>query len=114
MSHNEKLDHMQIGLKEMVAELLGRVWVECGPNAIPGMHIWEEARAVEVMRTASEGEYIISLRVGSKAVNFVWNEAMMFGDCIGITQYDFGDLNESELCIAAGLILLYYGQAMAQ
>lgn len=114
MSMCPKTDAMENGLKSIVDELIGAVWVESG-KAIPSFNIWEADKAIEVIPIDRETEnYQIDMRVGKKQLRFKWKSGEMILKGCGVYFYDWGDCNMDELAIAGGLMLMYYGQAMAE
>lgn len=113
MSLCPKADAMEKGLITIVNELMSEVWVDCGKD-IPGLHIWEDDRQIEVIPIDREqGQYKISMRVGKKDLAFEWCSIRSLTDLHGVRSYAFGDCTGDELAIAGGLMLMYYGQAMA-
>jgi hypothetical protein len=114
MSMCPKADQMENGLKAIINELMGLVWVDAGVN-IPAMKIWEEDKEIEVIPIdRAAGNYQIDMRVGQKHLSFGWDTIRDISGTCGVYKYDWGDCNVSELAIAAGLVLTYYGHAMAE
>lgn len=114
MSMCPKTDAMENGLKSIVDELIGAVWVESG-KYVPAFSIWENDKAIEVLPIDRESsDFQIDMRVGQKQLRFKWRADNMIIKGCGVYSYDWGDCNMDELAIAGGLMLMYYGQAMAE
>ena len=113
MSMCPKADAMEKGLITIVNELMSDIWVEDGDN-IPGFSIWEESKQIEVLPIDRKAAtYRIDMRVGEKLLSFEWSATRALTDLNGVRNYAFGDCNIDELATAGGLMLMYYGQAMA-
>lgn len=114
MSMCPKADQMEVGLKSMLNEVMGLVWVDAGVD-VPALKIWEDDKEIEVIPIDRKaGVYKIDMRVGQKLLNFEWDTTRDILNGCGVYKYSWGDCGMSELATAAGLVLTYYGYAMAE
>ena len=118
MSTCPKVKHMEHGLKTIVDDLMGELWVEKGV-CIQSLSIWEEfqgtSKGIEVIPIArADADWLINIRIGDKNLQFKWQALRMVSDSNGLYESAFGDCNASELATAAGLMLMYYGNAMTE
>ena len=114
MEFQEITDNLQVALMGITAELMGRLWREHGPDAIPCMAVHEGERYVEVIRSGVKpGEYFIDIWAEKRRLTFVYDEAKMHDINGGIVKYDFGETTNEDLRVASGLMMQYYAQAMA-
>lgn len=106
--------HIQNAMLAVTSTLLNRLWVEYGDDGIPGGLIWESDNdCIEVIRTGRKsGEYDIRIRVGSKTIKMVYDEALRETEVEGISTYSFGDATDADVMVAGGLVMLYYKTAM--
>lgn len=111
MNFQEITDNLQVALMGITAELMGRLWREYGPDAIPGKWIHEEGKSIEIIRNGA-GEYTIDIWVEKYRLTFVYDEAKIHDINGGIVKYKFGDANNDSLRVASGLMMQYYAQAM--
>lgn len=113
MSMCPKADQMENGLKSILNEIMGLVWVDAGEH-IPALKVWEEYKEIEVIPIDRKvGVYKIDMRVGLKHLSFEWSASQSVADLCGVYKYSWGDCSMGELAVAAGLVLTYYGYAMA-
>lgn len=113
MSMCPKADQMEKGLMYILNEIMGLAWVEAGVD-IPALRIWDEDKEIEVIPIDRKtGIYKIDMRVGQKVLNFEWDTLRDIMNGCGVYLCSFGDCNAAELAVASGLLLTYYGHAMA-
>lgn len=107
-------DNIQIGLMKITSELMSSLGAEFGYNEIPGLQIYENTRAIEVIRTANPGEYQITFRVENRCMRLTWDANKVHDISSGISKYDFGILTHDDIAVAGGAMLMYYAQAMLE
>lgn len=113
MTRNEKLVAMEAGLKSVVDDLMAELWVSFGKD-IAALTIIDDLNGITVIPIKRDQfDFLLALNVQDTKMYFKWQAIHMVAsaDGSGVYEADVGQANQSEMAIAAGLVLSYYAEA---